>query len=150
MPRQSSGVPDFERWLSSLTGEGAVPPSSPAGRETFFLRLSLPKFEAGGGGRGERPLAALGLTDAFDPDLADFSLLGDDPRGYYLSQVIHAARIEVNEEGTGAAAATVVAAASGAAPPQEGVTLIFDRPFLYGIVDLQNGVPLFLGTFEGL
>ena len=39
---------------------------------------------------------------------------------------------------------------SGAAPPQEGVTLIFDRPFLYGIVDLQNGVPLFLGTFEGL
>ena len=36
------------------------------------------------------------------------------------------------------------------APPQEGVTLIFDRPFLYGIVDLQNGVPLFLGTFEGL
>ena len=85
-----------------------------------------------------------------DPDLADFSLLGDDPRGYYLSQVIHAARIEVNEEGTEAAAATVVAAASGAAPPQEGVTLIFDRPFLYGIVDLQNGVPLFLGTFEGL
>ena len=49
-----------------------------------------------------------------------------------------------------AASATVVAAASGAAPPQEGVTLIFDRPFLYGIVDLQNGVPLFLGTFEGL
>lgn len=37
-----------------------------------------------------------------------------------------------------------------APPPQEGVTLIFDRPFLYGIVDLQNGVPLFLGTFEGL
>ena len=95
-------------------------------------------------------LAALGLTDAFDPDLADFSLLGDDPRGNYLSQVIHAARIEVNEEGTEAASATVVAAASGAAPPQEGVTLIFDRPFLYGIVDLQNGVPLFLGTFEGL
>ena len=57
---------------------------------------------------------------------------------------------QVNEEGTEAAAATVVAAASGAAPPQEGVTLIFDRPFLYGIVDLQNGVPLFLGTFEGL
>lgn len=34
--------------------------------------------------------------------------------------------------------------------PRRGVTLIFDRPFLYGIVDLQNGVPLFLGTFEGL
>lgn len=149
MPRQSSGVPDFERWLSSLTGEGLSALLS--GREeTFFLRLSLPKFEQEWSGELKDALAALGLTDAFDPDLADFSLLGDDPRGYYLSQVIHAARIEVNEEGTEAAAATVVAAASGAAPPQEGVTLIFDRPFLYGIVDLQNGVPLFLGTFEGL
>ena len=149
MPRQSSGVPDFERWLSSLTGEGLSALLS--GREeTFFLRLSLPKFEQEWSGELKDALAALGLTDAFDPDLADFSLLGDDPRGYYLSQVIHAARIEVNEEGTEAASATVVAAASGAAPPQEGVTLIFDRPFLYGIVDLQNGVPLFLGTFEGL
>ena len=41
MPRQSSGVPDFERWLSSLTGEGLSALLS--GRdETFFLRLSLP------------------------------------------------------------------------------------------------------------
>ena len=26
--------------------------------------------------------------------------------------------------------------------------LILDRPFVYGIVDLERGVPLFLGTFE--
>ena len=55
----------------------------------------------------------------------------------------------MNEQGTEAAAATVVPAGSGSsAPPETGVTLIFDRPFLYGIVDLQTGVPLFLGTFE--
>ena len=63
-------------------------------------------------------------------------------------QVVHAAKIEVNEKGTEAAAATVVAEAGGAAPPQEGITLILDRPFLYGIIDLQTGVPLFLGTYE--
>ncbi len=80
MPRQSSGVPDFERWLSSLTGEGLSALLS--GREeTFFLRLSLPKFEQEWSGELKDALAALGLTDAFDPDLADFSLLGDDPRG---------------------------------------------------------------------
>ena len=73
----------------------------------------------------------------------------DSPNGYYLSQVIHAAKIEVNEQGTEAAAATVVEANSGSgAPPETGVTLIFDRPFLYGIIDLQTGVPLFFGTFE--
>ena len=75
--------------------------------------------------------------------------MGDSPEGYYISQVIHATKIEVNEKGTEAAAATVVAAGSGtAAPPQEGITLILDRPFLYGIVDLYTGVPLFLGTYE--
>ena len=26
--------------------------------------------------------------------------------------------------------------------------LTFDRPFCYAIVDLERGVPLFLGTFE--
>ena len=62
--------------------------------------------------------------------------------------MVHAAKIEVNEKGTEAAAATAVAPASGAAAPQEGITLILDRPFLYGIVDLYTGVPLFLGTYE--
>ena len=97
-------------------------------------------------------LTALGLELAFDDTgLADFSLLGDNPYGYYLSQVIHATKLEVNEEGTRAAAATVVEAPAGSAAPLEepqGIELDFDRPFLYGIVDLENGVPLFLGTFE--
>ena len=91
----------------------------------------------------------MGLDLAFTFGEADFSLLGDNPNGYFLSQVIHAAKIEVNEQGTEAAAATVVEAVGGsAAPPETGLTLIFDHPFLYGIVDLETGVPLFLGTFE--
>ena len=27
-------------------------------------------------------------------------------------------------------------------------TLVFDHPFLYGIMDVQTGIPLFLGTME--
>ena len=42
----------------------------------------------------------------------------------------------------------VAAAESGSSAPVEGITLIADRSFLYGIVDLQTGIPLFLGTFE--
>ena len=30
----------------------------------------------------------------------------------------------------------------------ERVELIFGRPFCYAVVDLERGVPLFLGTFE--
>lgn len=147
MPEEGA---EFEVWLNSLDGE-TFPQLLESRRDTEFRTLALPKFEAEWSGRLQDVLSAVGLDLAFDDTgLADFSLLGDNPYGYFLSQVIHAAKIEINEEGTEAAAATVVAAASGAAPPQEGVTLIFDRPFLYGIVDLQNGVPLFLGTFEGL
>ena len=151
MPRLYPDSPDFETWLAKLDGAELSRLIRDSGeREDFFLRLTLPKFEAEWSGELKDALSALGLDAAFDPDRADFSLLGDNPYGYYLSQVIHAAKIEVNEEGTEAAAATVVAVAGAGAPMVEpkGIELDFDRPFLYGIVDLENGVPLFLGTFE--
>ena len=140
--------PGLGDWLDKLDGEklsGLI-----AGREDAqFLRFAMPKFEAEWKGHLEEVLPALGLEDAFIPGMADFSNLGDNPEGYWISQVVHAAKIEVNEKGAEAAAATVVAANGGAAAPvQEGITLILDRPFLYGIVDLQTNVPLFLGTCE--
>ena len=146
MPEEGA---ELEVWLNSLDGD-AFTQLLESRRDTEFLTLALPKFEAEWSGQLQDILSALGLDLAFDDTgLADFSLLGDNPNGYFLSQVIHAAKIEVNEQGTEAAAATVVEAVGGsAAPPETGVTLIFDRPFLYGIVDLQTGVPLFLGTFE--
>ena len=153
MPRLYPDSPDFEAWLAGLDGAelGRLVRDS-RDRSDFFLRLSLPKFESEWKGELKDVLTALGLELAFDDTgLADFSLLGDNPYGYYLSQVIHATKLEVNEEGTRAAAATVVEAPAGSAAPLEepqGIELDFDRPFLYGIVDLENGVPLFLGTFE--
>ena len=153
MPRLYPDSPDFEAWLAGLDGAelGRLVRDS-RDRSDFFLRLSLPKFESEWKGELKDVLTALGLELAFDDTgLADFSLLGDNPYGYYLSQVIHATKLEVNEEGTKAAAATVVEAPAGSAAPMEepqGIELDFDRPFLYGIVDLENGVPLFLGTFE--
>lgn len=88
------------------------------------------------------------LETAFDPAQADFSALGTAPDGpLYVSSVVHKARIEVNEKGTEAAAATV-AGLNGAAAPTDYRELVLDRPFCYAVVDLERGVPLFLGTFE--
>ena len=142
-------LPDgnLDGWLDGLEGDGLSALLAGA-EETEFLHLALPKFEQEWSGSLAGILAGLGLDAAFDPERADFSLLGEAPEGYYLSQVIHAGKIEVNEKGTKAAAATVVAASGSGAPPETGVTLVFDRPFLYGIADLETGVPLFLGTFE--
>jgi serpin B len=136
------------QWLNNLEGN-SLSQLIINREDALFVSFAMPKFTAEWSGSLTDILSELGLEDAFDAARADFSNLGDSPEGYYISQVIHATKIEVNEKGTEAAAATVVAAESGAAaPPQEGITLILDRPFLYGIVDLYTGVPLFLGTYE--
>lgn len=140
--------PDLGKWLNGLDAE-ELSRLINSREDTLFLRFAMPKFKAEWQGNLENILPELGLRDAFVPGTADFSKMGDNEYGYYIDKVIHAAKIEVNEKGTEAAAATVVAAPAGAAePPQEGITLILDRPFLYGIVDLQTGVLLFLGTYE--
>ena len=138
---------NFGEWLHNLDGE-ALTRLINSREDALFLRFSMPKFEAEWKGNLEEILPLMGLEDAFADGVADFSSMGENPNGYYISQVIHAAKIQVNEKGTEAAAATVVDAPAGSAAPQDGITLILDRPFLYGIVDLHTGVPLFLGTYE--
>ena len=149
MPDLYPDSPGLGTWLASLEG-GDLSRLIDSRTEAKFLRFAMPKFTAEWKGQLEDILPALGLEDAFVNGTADFSSMGDNEYGYYISQVIHAAKIEVNEKGTEAAAATVVDAPAGAAPapPPEDIILVLDRPFLYGIVDLYTGVPLFLGTYE--
>ncbi|MGI5933760.1 MAG: serpin family protein [Lawsonibacter sp.] len=139
--------PDLGGWLDTLEGN-ALSQLVQGAEEQRFLHLAFPKFEAEWSGSLQDILTDMGLEDAFTPGQADFSRMGDHPNGYYLSEVLHAAKLQVNEKGTEAAAATLVAAGAGAPPPAEGIELLLDRPFLYGIFDRQNGIPLFLGTFE--
>lgn len=139
---------DLDGWLASLDGEALSGLLASARQED--VALLLPKFEADWDGNLSQPLSDLGLQVAFDPDRADFSAMGDAPGGYFLQQVIQKTRIKVNEKGTEAAAATMVSVGTTAAPVEETpIRLTLDHPFLYGIVDLETGVPLFLGTFEG-
>lgn len=137
----------LEEWLAELDGD-TLPQLTGAAEETRLF-LSMPKFECEWGGELAGVLAELGLGVAFDPGAADFTAMGSVPDGpLYIGSVIHRARIQVNEEGTEAAAATVVGMEAGSPAPAEYETLVLDRPFLYAIVDLERGVPLFLGTFE--
>lgn len=111
------------------------------------ITLTVPKFKAEWNGSLNSALANMGLTDAFDVGKANFTAMGDGP--LYIGDVIHKTSFEVNEKGTEAAAVTAVVVECGAAPMEkEPLVLRFDRPFVYGIMDLTLGVPLFLGTME--
>ena len=81
---------------------------------------------------------------------ADFTAMGHSDNGpLFLGDVLRKTVLKVNEKGTEAAAVTV-AALEGAAMPVDLIELCFDRPFVCGIVDLEGGAPLFLGTVETL
>ncbi|MBQ3108558.1 MAG: serine protease, partial [Clostridia bacterium] len=67
----------------------------------------------------------------------------------FISRVLQKTRIDVHEKGTEAAAATLVEAADGAAMlEEEPVELCFDSPYLYAVVDMASGLPLFLGIMD--
>ena len=58
-------------------------------------------------------------------------------------------KIEVNEEGTEAAAVTeAMAMGSAYVEPGSVRELHLDSPFLYAVVDLTSGVPLFIGVLD--
>jgi serpin B len=92
----------------------------------------------------------MGMTDAFDWRVADFSRLGTydvDGMNIFINRVLHKTFISVSEQGTRAGAATVVEIAPGsAAPEMEYKEVILDRPFVYILIDCETNLPFFIGT----
>jgi serpin B len=108
------------------------------------VMLALPKFNFTWGTKSLADvLKSLGMTDAFDMNLADFT--GIEPsRQLYVSDVLHKAYIAVDESGAEAAAATAVVMRAGAVAPANLKTFAADRPFLCFIRD-ASGEVLFAG-----
>jgi serpin B len=104
------------------------------------LELGLPKFTFSTDFDLKDRLIAMGLSDAFDPDRADFSAMTGG-RDLYIDTVMHKAFVAVDEKGTEAAAATAGAMIESA----PAVTLTIDRPFIFVIRDLPSGQILFIG-----
>jgi serpin B len=96
-------------------------------------------------------LGKLGLRLPFH-ETADLSGMTEDHGSglpTVLSDVLHKAVIEVNEEGTEAAAVTEVSYNVGCAamswPPPPPVDFVADHPFAYFIVEEETGAVVFAG-----
>lgn len=108
--------------------------------------LYLPRFKTTAEFRLGRTLSAMGMPLAFS-DAADFSGMSS-AEDLKISEVIHKAFVEVNEQGTEAAAATaVVIAPTAARPVPEEPPVLFraDHPFLFLIRDRRTETILFVG-----
>ena len=116
------------------------------------VKLVLPKFECEYNESIKKILQKLGISYSFESGSADFGgmLDMDTYNGLYISDVIHAAKLECNEKGTEAAAATIVTFAETAVifdKESDPIEFIADRPFIYEI-KAPNGEILFMGVIS--
>jgi len=129
----------------SLDGT-VVPGLLAAAQQHDDVMVAMPKFHTEYGAADLIPaLTELGLGVAFDPAAADF---GGMAPNLYISAVLHKVSMSVGEEGTEAAAATVVAMDESGGAFIEPIIVVFNRPYLYAVVDTVSGVPLFIGWME--
>ena len=139
LPKEKDGLAKLEKelhteqltnWLSQLFSRD--------------VEVFLPKFKLTSQFSLAGTLKDMGMTDAFS-DSADFS--GIEPgRQLNISEVIHKAFVEVNEEGTEAAASTaVVFELTSVAEPHPILVFKADHPFIFLIQDNQTGSILFMG-----
>ncbi|OQC20675.1 MAG: Serpin (serine protease inhibitor) [Planctomycetes bacterium ADurb.Bin069] len=111
--------------------------------------LALPRFTLTSTPPVVKALKALGMTKAFKPREADFAGIAKTNE-LFIGDVIHKARIELDEKGTEAAAATAVVMAGRAMAPDREEPVVFraDRPFIFLIRHERTGAILFIGRLN--
>ncbi|MGQ9837641.1 MAG: serpin family protein [Cyanobacteriota bacterium] len=105
--------------------------------------IQIPRFSLGYETDLIPVLQRLGMGIAFT-NQADFSQMTSEPA--YISQVLHKAVMEVNEQGSEAAAVTGVIASRTAIDREEPFQFVADRPFWFAIRDTQTQTVLFIGS----
>jgi serpin B len=129
---------DLAAFEAALDGEAFA--ALVGGLEERQVALALPKFGLETKVDLATVLAGMGMPDAFDEGLADFSGMTTAEQ-LFIKAVIHQASIDVDEAGSEAAAATAVVIDRVSA----GIEFRVDRPFLFALRDVPTGAILFLG-----
>jgi len=142
LPNSTDGLPAFEQSFTAANAKKWIDQMSGSNR----VILTLPKFKMSSSFELSGTLTVLGMKDAFNRGLADFSAITGKP-DLFISAAIHKAFVDVNEEGTEAAAATgiIMSRATAMARPIPPIIVRVDHPFLFLIRDDNSGSILFMG-----
>ena len=138
----------IQEYLGSITCVGFLDTLGSRQRDTL-VRTSMPKFEYGYSINMVNALKALGISDAFNKDIANFSRMAATKAGngnLYISEVLHKTFISVDELGTKAGAITMRAVPTGDIDPFDPKVVNLNRPFIYAIIDNATNLPIFIGT----
>ncbi|MBR0533250.1 MAG: serpin family protein [Bacteroidales bacterium] len=114
--------------------------------DRYQVSLSLPKFETEYTAADIciNTLNDMGMKNAFTR-AADFTCISDTR--LFIDQVIHKAKVIVNEKGTEAAAVSYVGMRlTSVAAPLKQLEFKVDRPFIYAISEVSTGAIVFIGV----
>jgi serpin B len=106
------------------------------------LTVCMPRFKFSYEKKLNDQLKAMGMIDAFIPELADLSGISD--ASIFVSFVKQNTFVEVNEEGTEAAAVTTIGIELTSFPPQPQ-EFVIDKPFIFAIRERTTNTLLFIG-----
>jgi serpin B len=129
---------NFEAFEESLNTE--LINSILESKQSMDTNLVMPKFTYDSEFSLKETLSGMGMPDAFDYQVADFSGM-DGTDLLFIRDVVHKAFVAVDEAGTEAAAATAVVMEEESEP----YSIRIDRPFIFLIRDRETGSILFLG-----
>ena len=116
--------------------------------ENNEIILYLPKFILEKDMGLNQALKNLGIKQAFNESLADFSNMVDlDSIGenVFISSVFQSTFIEVEEQGTEAAAVTGIGMRATSAPTDPPEVIEFNQPFIFLIEEKESNTILFMG-----
>lgn len=139
LPDSRTGLAGVE---SKLTGEMLRELGKP-GRK-LKVEVALPRFKLEWQEDLVTALKQMGAPDLFTEGVSDLSGIGGPPGDLFVSNVLHKAFLDVNEEGTEAAAATA-AIAMTRAMIRPTPSFVADRPFVFVLYDTAAQLPLFAG-----
>ncbi|CAN8019288.1 unnamed protein product [Ixodes persulcatus] len=138
LPEEMDGLADLEETLTASKIREIIQELSYQGD----IELSLPRFKLEHTVGLKKVLAAMGIEDMFDPLKCDLSGISPD-NAVVVSDAVHKAFVEVNEEGTEAAAATAMVMLCCMSFPTR---FTVDHPFLFLIRCHDPDVILFIGS----
>ncbi|XP_070841607.1 leukocyte elastase inhibitor-like isoform X2 [Chaetodon trifascialis] len=134
----------LEKLEQMLTYDNFVEWTRPDMMNEIEVQVGLPRFKMEEKYDMKNVLMSMGMVDAFDLAMSDFS--GMSPANdLVLSKVVHKAFVEVNEEGTEAAAATAAVMMLRCA--FRPATFVADHPFLFFIRHNPSMSILFAGRY---
>ncbi|XP_018017147.1 leukocyte elastase inhibitor isoform X3 [Hyalella azteca] len=138
LPDKRTGLAEVERRLQGVDLRELFD----SGRKVK-VEVTIPRFKLEYSEDLVAPLKSLGVSNMFGSS-ADLSGIGGLPGDLYVSNVLHKAFIDVNEEGSEAAAATAVVIKAAAAVRYPEFTA--NRPFFFMLGEKKkSGVILFCG-----